>query len=536
MNKIIKNGKIYIERGNFAESAYISNGLIVRTGTNDEILASAPAGCEVIDAGDRTVLPGFNDSHMHLASVGEWLSLLDLSGARAIDEIIARAKKYMADRPDTARNGIKGVGWNQDLFEGPKRLLNRNDLDRISRDIPIVFKRVCGHIAAANTKAIEISGLTASSPQIEGGVFEISDGELNGVFKETAVSLIEAIIPPHNPAEWKSFLKAAADYCLSVGLTSVQSNDAREEISWDMFRILKEMNAEGELRLRYRHQITFSEESGLLEFLRTERRDPAYGGGRLTLGPLKLFKDGSLGARTALRRDDYRDDPGNRGVDCLPADHMDRLLRIAADNGMQVMTHAIGDGALEQTLDAYAKVIAGRNELRHAVNHCQITDLPLLRRIAKMGVLVMAQPIFLNTDLHIVEDRVGKETASTSYAFGTLRQLGAHVSYGTDSPVEDSNPFKCVYSAVTRKDLTGNPPGGFSPGERVDVPDAVDAYTAESAYAEFRESEKGRLKPGYYADLVMLDRDIFTIPHDGIKDVKADLTMVGGEVVFGSAG
>jgi predicted amidohydrolase YtcJ len=531
MDTIIKSGKIYVERGKFAEAIRIRDGIITSVGTNDEILSSAQAGTDVIDAGGRTVLPGLNDSHMHLAYLGEALSTLDLSGANSIDEIVARGKEYAYSHPEVRERGILGIGWNEDLFDGEKRAPGRHDLDRISREIPIVLKRVCGHSAAANTKAIEMSGLTPSSPQVEGGVFETEDGYPSGVFKENAMQLIEVVIKPNSRAEWKNFLKKGISYCLSVGLTSIQSNDARDDTAAEMFGLLREFLSQGELPLRFRHQVTFQDEALLLEYLRTERLDPVYLGDTLTAGPLKLFKDGSLGARTALRREDYRDDPGNRGVDCLPAEQMDRLCRIASENGIQVMTHAIGDGAISMTLDAYEKTMqGGQNALRHAVNHCQITDMPLLKRIADMDVLVMAQPIFINTDLHVIGNRVGPEIASSSYAFGTLHRLGAHVSYGSDSPVEDCNPFKCVYSSVTRMDLAGTPRGGYNPNDAVDVETAIDAYTYESAYAEFKEGVKGRLKPGFLADLIIIDRDIFTIPPEEIKDISVDLTMVGGEV------
>ncbi|MDR1021468.1 MAG: amidohydrolase [Synergistaceae bacterium] len=531
MDTIIKSGKIYVERGKFAEAIRISDGVITSIGTDDEMLSSAQAGTQVIDAGGRTVLPGLNDSHMHLAYLGEALSTLDLSGARSIDEIVARGKEYAGSHPETVERGILGIGWNQDFFDGEKRALNRHDLDRISRDIPIVLKRVCGHSAAANTKAMEICGVTASSPQVEGGVFETEDGSPSGVFKENAMQLIEGAIKPNSRAEWKNFLKKGMAYCLSVGLTSVQSNDARDDDAAEVFGLLRELLSGGELPLRFRHQVTFLDEALLLEYIRTERHDPVYRGDTLTAGPLKLFKDGSLGARTALRREDYRDDPGNRGVDCLPMEQLDRFCRVACENGLQVMTHAIGDGAISQTLDAYGKIIrGGQNVLRHAVNHCQITDMPLLKRIADMGVLVMAQPIFINTDLHVITSRVGPEIASASYAFGRLHRLGVHVSYGSDSPVEDCNPFKCIYSSVTRMDLAGAPHGGYNPDDAVDVETAIDAYTYESAYAEFKENVKGRLKPGFLADLIIIDRDIFTIPPEGIKDISVDLTMVGGKV------
>jgi predicted amidohydrolase YtcJ len=532
MDTIIKNGKIYVERGKFARALCISNGIVTSVGTDDEILSLAPTGCRVIDAEGRTVLPGLNDSHMHLAGVGEGLSALDLFGARSIDEIVDRGKRYLEEHPDARERGIFGNGWNQDFFNGEKRALNRKDLDRISRDIPIVLRRACTHSAAANSKAIELSGISASSKELGRGTFEMDGDELSGVFKEGAIPIIKGTIRPKTRTEWRDSFKKALAYCVSVGLTSVQSNDVTD-MNQEMFDVPKELLAQGELPIRYRHQVSFLDEALLLEYLATERLDSVYGGDILTTGPLKLFKDGSLGARTALLRSDYRDDPGNRGIDCLPAEQLDRLCRIAADNGVQVMTHAIGDGAISQTLDAYEKIMReGQNKLRHIINHCQITDMPLLKRIANMGVLVMAQPIFIDTDLHVVGDRVGADTASTSYAFGTLHRLGAHVSYGTDAPVEDCNPFKCIYSAVTRKDLRGEPRDGYNPNDAADVETAIDAYTYESSYAEFKEGVKGRLKPGYFADLTIIDRDIFTIQPDEIKDISADLTMVGGKIVF----
>ena len=198
-----------------------------------------------------------------------------------------------------------------------------------------------------------------------------------------------------------------------------------------------------------------------------------------------------------------------------------------------MITHCIGDEAVRRTVECYERAfVDGKNKLRHAVVHCQITDRALLERIAKDDILVFAQPIFLDYDMNIVEKLCGKELASTSYAFGTLLRMGVHLSYGTDCPVEDCNPFPNIYIAVTRKDRQGRPAGGFYPGECVDVETAIDAYTMESAYAEFQEDVKGRLQPGYYADMVLLDRDIFTVDPMEIKDILPVMTIVGGKVVY----
>lgn len=212
---------------------------------------------------------------------------------------------------------------------------------------------------------------------------------------------------------------------------------------------------------------------------------------------------------------------------------MEAYCQLAKKYGLQVVTHCIGDMAVEKTMECYERAfIDGENKLRHALVHCQITNEDLIRRIAEKDILVLAQPIFLDYDMCIVEELCGKDLASTSYAFGSLHRMGAHVSYGTDCPVENCNPFPNICMAVTRKNKAGQPEGGFYPAECVDVYDAVDAYTAESAYAEFMEDRKGRIKAGYYADMVLLDRDIFTIDPMEIKDIQPDMTMVGGRVVY----
>ena len=229
----------------------------------------------------------------------------------------------------------------------------------------------------------------------------------------------------------------------------------------------------------------------------------------------------------------YADDPCNCGVEVLSDEKQEGLCRAAAARGMQVITHVIGDAAVEKTVGIYERMMnGGLNTLRHALVHCQITDRPLLERIARLGVLAMVQPIFLDYDMHVVESRCGRELASTSYAFETLRRLGGHVSYGTDAPVESCNPFPNLYSAVTRKDKDGYPKDGFFPQECVGICDAVDAYTLESAYAEFAEGFKGRIRPGYLADFTVLSDDIFTIEPDGIRDIAAEMTVVGGEIVY----
>lgn len=537
METVLLNGKIYLERERFAEAVLVRDGLIHTVGTNKSVLAAAGADARHIDCHGRTVLPGLNDSHMHLLMFGETLVQVSIEGCTSIEEMIQRCRLFIQEHPQDVKKGMHALGWNQDLFVGDKRLPDRHDLDCISTEIPVVLERVCGHVLSTNTKAIELLGIHGDSPQWEGGTFELgSDGYPNGIFTENACNYAKKIIPDYTEEERESMLLRAMEYAVAHGLTSVQSNDMGTTVmDTEYFKLFHRVFDQGKALLRYRHQVCFNSLEEFKDYV--HHGEYALGGypsgSWLTLGPLKLFKDGSLGARTALMKKDYEDDPGNRGIEWISDEEMHSYCAIAKQAGMQVVTHVIGDAAIEQTINCYeGAFIDGKNQLRHSLIHCQITDKALLQRIAELNIPVLYQPIFLDYDMHIVEDRCGKELAATSYAFGSLNKLGVPVSYGTDCPVESCNPFPNLCSAVTRKDSKGQPQNGFYPDECVDVYTAVDAYTQGSAYSEFMEDRKGRIKEGYYGDLIVLDRDIFTVAPEQIGSILPVLTMVGGKVVY----
>lgn len=530
MRTILWNGKIYVEKNNFQQAIFIENGIIKEVGTNEEILRND--AYNIIDLQGKTVLPGFNDSHMHLLGVGEFMSSCNLTSAKSIDEVIKLGRKFIKENDSLPV--LKGRGWNQDYFTtGERRLLTRFDLDKISTEIPIVFSRVCGHVAVGNTKAIEMLGVNENTT-VDGGVIELgSDGKPNGIFNENALALLYSVIPDKDDIAIEEDFIRAAEYALSLGITSVQSNDISDGNFKNTFKIIHNLCNNNKLKLRYNPQFNFQDIENFKEYLETELKTGIYDEKFLSKGALKLFKDGSLGARTALMLKDYEDAPGTKGVAALSDEQLQALVNLATDNGITVVTHAIGDGAIESVINAYEKtMINGKNPLRHGIVHCQITSMEQLKRIAKLNIPVMYQPIFLDYDLQIVEDRVGKELASTSYAFNTLKKLGAPISFSTDAPVEDCNPFPNIYCTVTRQRLNGELVGGFIPSEKMSVEDAIDAYTIGSAFNEFKEVSKGRLKPGYVADLIVLDRDIFTINEAEIKDVQVEKTMIDGEFVF----
>lgn len=531
MATLIHNARIYVERGVFAEALLEVDGIIRAVGTLAEVEAAAPACVTRRDAKGRTIVPGFNDSHQHLLNTGIALADIRLGDCRSIAEVQDVARRWIAENNPAPGTVIHGMRWNQDYFaEG--RLLTAADLDEISTEHPIIFDRACGHLLTCNTLAMQMAGITRDSVAPEGGTIERdADGNPNGVFTENARQAVRSLMASRSVEETVRLIRTGMAHAAQCGVTSVQTCDLRGR-DWETTLEAYNQVAADQPLTRVWHQSSFQEPEGYRRFL---ERGCVMGSGTPfnRFGPLKLFIDGSLGARTALMRAPYADDPSTCGVEVLTPAQIDELVGLANSHNCGGVAHAIGDLAIERMLDAFDAHAPGdgTNPLRNGIVHVQITDRALVERFTKNDILALVQPIFLHYDTQIVEDRVGAELAGTSYAFGSMHRLGIHMSFGTDSPIEDMNPFENIYCAVTRRTLQGKPEGGFHPEECLDVETAVDAYTIESAYATFEENVKGRLMPGYYADLVILSDDIFTVPHDAIKSIRAVATMVDGRWV-----
>lgn len=536
MKKVFYNGKVYVEKGVYAQAVCIEDDIIKAVGTDEEILAEVSEDDEKTDLKGKTMIPGFNDSHMHLLSFGRNLQKAKIDDVKSIEHMIERCRAFIAEHPDRIVNGMHALGWNQDTFtEGEKRMPDRHDLDKISTDIPVIMERVCGHMLSANTKAIEMLGYDKEIPDIPGGEIRLEeDGFPSGIFTENACFVVNALIPVPTKEERQEAIIEGMKYAVAHGLTSIQANDVGypECKGEGAFETYSELYEKGRALLRFRHQNLFDTPEEFEAFLKSGEREKEVHPW-LTQGPLKLYKDGSLGARTAMMKDGYLDGPDNHGVSCITPEEMDRYCKIAVEHGVQVVTHTIGNLAMNETLDSYEKAfVDGENKLRHSLIHCQVTDQALIDRIAENDILIQAQPIFMGSDMDVMKEIFEEELVSTCLAFGTMLRRGVHLSYGTDCPVEDCNPFWNLHQAVNRVDINNKPEGGFYPKECVDVETAIDAYTYESAYCEFMEDVKGRIKPGYYADVVVLDTDIFTCDPLTIKDILPVMTIVGGRVVY----
>lgn len=530
MKTLFHNGHFYVDADGYADALLVEDGLILEVGTYADLLSHIDSQTESIDLMGRTVVPGWHDSHMHLHMVGSGMQKVQLYGATSIQEVITRTRQFIQDHRIPPGSIVSGMGWNQDYFTDENRLLNREDLDQISTEHVIILSRACGHVLAANSNAIRAAGVTAQTTQPSGGHFDLDpQGEPNGVFRENANELIYRLQPPITVESMMKSLELAMDYAASMGITAVQTMDLNHENATMMLEAYTRV-LEKRPTLRVYQQCNFSSPEEIQAFA-AQGHHTGSGDAWMKIGPVKLFVDGSLGARTALMRQPYADDPETKGIQCLTQEQLDALTQTADQLGFQVTIHVIGDGAMEMVLQSYEKIVANAtNPRRHAMVHCQITDLPLLHRFRELGIYAQVQPIFLHYDSHIVYQRVGTALANTSYAFATMLQLGIPVSFGSDSPVEDMNPYENLYCAVTRRDLNGSTP--YNAAEAVSIHQAVDAYTVGSAEVCFGEKQMGRLKPGFFADFVVLDQDIFTIDSMMLKNVRPVMTVVNGHVIY----
>ena len=522
------NGKIHTPVGR--ASALLADGqTITAVGEDREVLARAD-GAERIDLGGRLMLPGFIDGHMHFLSYALSLEQANLTGSRSVDEVRSRLKAFMDDAKPAPGEWITGRGWNHELFDGG-RIFTSRDLDDLTPQNPTVLTRACGHVAVVNAAAMKVLGLTGHS-SFPGGVVELDDqGRPTGVLRETAVQWVRAEKPAPGGEKLRRLVRRAGKNAAIAGLTSIHSDDLGT-VGWDFKTILdlySGLDKEGKMPLRITEQLQLRDRKALDSFLaegwRTGDGSPAF-----HIGPLKLFIDGSMGGRTALLREEYSDMPGVYGMAIYEAEELDDLVMTAHMAGMQIAIHAIGDGALEMCLNALEKA-RERNlrKARHYIVHCQMGDMDQYHRMARLGVGAAIQPPFVPSDRLMALKRIGEKRARTGYAWKTLLDLGIFLSGGSDCPVEPFDPLWGIYAAVTRKDGEGLPEGGWNPAQKLTLEEAVDLYTRGGAYASFEEHKKGALQAGKYADLVVLDRDVFAISEDEIKEARPVLTMMGGK-------
>ena len=534
MKTIFHNGTVYTGKG-FCQSFAVEDGLFTAAGSNAEMLALQQQDDQLIDLQGRFVCAGFNDSHMHLLNLGQYLTNLRLDEhTGSLREMLEYARNVLNSQDFSNGRWLKGRGWNQDYFTDVSRMPDVSDLDQISTEIPIMLTRACGHCCVVNSRALELAGITADTVSPEGGAIGLTNGRPNGLFYDNAISLITAHIPSVNKDDIKKMILESCRLLNSYGITSSQSDDygVFPDVSWETVnQAYRELAEEGKLTVRVYEQANFSSPEKLLDFM--EKGDlTGKGDDMFRIGPLKMLGDGSLGGRTAHLSHPYADDGSTCGFSLFTDQQFEEMFDLANRNGMQIAVHAIGDECLDKVLNALKKALDRhpRDDHRHGIVHCQISQDDQLKRIAEMNLHVYAQSIFLDYDNHIVDARAGSQLARTSYSWKTLMNLGVTVSNGSDAPVELPDVMKGIQCAVTRTSLDGT--GPYLPDQAFTVREAIDSFTIASAHASFDENRKGRIEKGFLADFVILSKDPFKVSPDALHQIRRVAVYLSGTRVM----
>jgi predicted amidohydrolase YtcJ len=524
---IFFNGTIYTGVG-FSEdkpqivaAMAIGGGKVVAVGTNKEITRLAGPNTRLRDLSSASafIFPGFNDAHTHLGGAGQTKLNLDLVGVRSLSEMVAKIAAFAEKSPQG--HWVTGGRWDHTLWE-PKVLPTRQDLDKVTGGHPTFLDRVDGHIAIANSAALADAGITGKTVPPQGGAIDLdAQGEPTGILRESAMGLVYKVIPPPTPEERRKGAELAINDALEHGVTSAQDFS-----DWDFFLVLEQMEKQGKLNLRICEWLPFKAPPAELKKMRAHHdlNDPM-----LHTGMLKGFMDGSLGSRTAAMKAPFADDTGNSGLPQYTQDELNKMSVERAQLGFQLGFHAIGDKAAAMALDAFGQPgISSR--ARNRIEHAQVVDPDDIPRFAKLGVIASMQPNHLLTDMNWAEERLGPQRAAYSYAWKAFLDAGVRLAFGTDYPVEPITPFRGLYAAVSRKNEAGTKE--YFPTNKLTRGQALYAYTQGSAYAEFAEKHKGKLVPGYDADFILVDRDLYKVDPSAILQTAVRATYVNGNVVF----
>ena len=528
------NARVYTGTLPLCGAFLVEDGLIRRTGSDGEILAALSPGDGRVDLHGGFVCAGFNDSHMHLLGFGSMLRMARLAEhTGSLTEMLACLRAQLNENRPREGQWLLGRGWNQDLFSDKRRMPDRHDLDAVSDSVPIMATRACGHCCVVNSAALALAGIGPDTPAPEGGAIGLENGLPDGRLYDNAMELVERVLPVPDRREIADMLRAACREVNRYGITSVQTDDYRSlpGVPWQTVdEVLRDLAEAGELTVRVYEQAQFTELGELLRFIQSGHTT-GTGTDLYRIGPVKIVADGSLGSRTAHLTRPYADAPDTRGFSLYSEESLNALVDCAHSHGMQLAIHAIGDACLNRVLDSLERALEAhpRPDHRHGIVHCQITRPDQLERIRALGLHVYAQTVFLDYDNHIVEKRVGKALAASSYSWKTLMDLGVSVSNGSDCPVELPGVMTGIRCAVTRTSLDGT--GPFLPGQAFSVREALDSYTVRGAEASFEEAFKGRIAPGYLADFTVLSDDPFTADPTLLHRIRVTGTYLGGKRV-----
>jgi hypothetical protein len=506
----------------WAEAIASRGETIIAVGSAAEIESFVGPDTEVLSIAGSMVVPGMIDTHVHFLTGGAGLASVQLRDAATPAEFTRRIAEYAAslEPGEWILNGT----WDHELWGG--ELPRRDWIDAVTPDNPVWVNRLDGHMALANSLALELAGVDAATPDLGGGeIMRDAAGDPTGILKDNAMTLVEHAVPEPGDAQLDRMLAAAMAQVAANGVTSVHDMGG-----WRDLAAYRRAAANDELITRIYSVLPLNDWQRLRDEVTAHGRGDAW----LKIGGLKGFMDGSLGSHTAAFLEPFTDAPDDRGFLVNDLEDMGGWIGAADAAGLQLMVHAIGDRAIRELLGIFGRVAAenGDRDRRFRIEHAQHIHPDDLGRFAAQGVIASMQPYHAIDDGRWADKVIGSERAGTTYAFHSLIKSGAHVSFGSDWFVAPADPLQGIYAAVTRRTLDGAHPGGWVPEQKITVEQALRAYTSEAAYASFEEQAKGALKPGMLADFVLLDRDITAIPPAEIRDTKVLKTIVGGRVVY----
>lgn len=506
----------------------VKDNKIIATGTEEDIAAYKADDTKIIDAGDKLVVPGFHDTHLHLmAGVLFTQYACILSDAKSLDETLSTLKQFADENSEN--EWVIGTGWDYTAW-GETEFPTREDLDAVIADRPVFLLHAEGHYAWVNTKALEISNITRNTENPDYGIiYKDENGEPTGILIESAIALAGEYAYNFSPEQRREMLTKFMAHANEYGVTSV--NDfymSRAHEKLEDYDVYEEFDKEGKLTTRIH---LYPALNGDLEAAKKYKE--RFQSEKLKMTGLKQFIDGVVTGYTALMLDPYKDKPETKGEIGFPKETLQKWVTEADKEGFQIRFHTIGDGAVRLGLDLFenAQKENGKRDSRHALEHIEVISPSDIPRFKQLGVQASVQPIHLALmprESHT--ERVTEDKFPYLYTNATLKNAGATLPYSSDFPISPINPLPGIFHAVTRMDFYLEEP--WNEQEKLPLADALKAYTKTSAYSVFREDELGTIEPGKFADIVLLDRNLFDVPEKEIMDAKVDMTIMDGKVVY----